>query len=101
MSLDASMKEIDLQKPHTVSITINLQDLFEPNKSLGRVEFHESQESEKMPQLNGGKILYAATEIGKSIDRIISDALFGASTIPSDQKNFFLSEIMQSSNLSF
>ena len=96
------MKEINLHIRSTVSISFTSADSMTPNQGpLGGVDLAISNKEISIAQSNGGKILYAVTDIAQQIEDIICNYLFGTSPCPSPQKNFFRNEIAQSSSFSF
>lgn len=96
------MKEINLPIRSTVSISFTDADLMAPElHSLGSVDVTSSKKEVSIAQSNGGKILYAATDIAQQIEDVVCNYLFGTSPYPSPQKNFFRNEIAQSSSFSF
>ena len=96
------MKEINLPIRSTVSISFTSADLMAPRQQpLGSVDITSSKQEVSIAQSNGGKILYAATDVAQQIEDIICNYLFGTSPYPSLQKNFFRNEIAQSSSFSF
>lgn len=96
------MKEINLPIRHTVAISFTSADVMAPeSRQLGAVKLPHSANEVSTAQSNGGKILYAATDIAQQIEDIVCDYLFGTSPYPSPQKNFFRNEIAQSSSFSF
>ncbi len=96
------MKEINLPIRSTVSISFTSADIVAHGpRLLGSVDVANSGNEISIAQSNGGKILYAATDIAQQIEDIICNYLFGASPYPSAQKNFFRNEIAQSSSFSF
>lgn len=103
------MKEILLPKTYTASITFKPSELPEPDENgiikigtiMPVIGSEEEKELNRTLQLNVAEIISSAISITTKIEGVIYAYLFQSNPYPTEEQNFFRTELLESSILSY
>jgi len=98
------MKKISLPATNTISMPISLSGKDEADEKgmvyLGGVE-PEDISKLSIARENGMHVMWSTVCLEKKLEEIIANFFFGKTNFPTDRRNMFVNEVLQSSSLQF
>jgi len=102
------MKKVKLPIPNSFSLSWDMQSVLQKLSTdpegkvfLGTMDFGEGGSELEIARENGAQIVYATTGIEKGIDKILALYFFGPCVGLNEKRNFFVNQVLQSSDISF
>jgi hypothetical protein len=101
-----TMKKIKLTVPSRYTVVIDTQTAVKTLAATGRVDpvsldVGVANRELDVARENGAQVVYAAAGVQNKLDEIIGTYFFGPIMGPNDRRDFFINQVLKSSDLTF